>query len=203
VRALVLMCVGMLAAATTAAAQETAPAQQLFEAGQYDAALREIAAQRARGPADPADAFLAGQILMKTEQNDRARQEFATLARSDSRAWALVGESSLALVDNDNQRARDAAAKAVAEAPDNFHANYQLGLAKARFDDWAGCAEAFRRAAEIDPRFAYAHYYAGLSYSRVKRADRTSEHFERFLKLAPKAPERAAVESLMRTLRGR
>lgn len=202
-RTAVLVCVVLLAAAVTAAAQEMLSAQQLFEAGQYDPALREIAKERERGAAGPGDAFLAGQILVKMDQNDRAKGEFARLTEAADPAWALIGESALAILDNNNQRALDAAAKAVAEAPDQFYASYQLGLAKARVDDWAGSADAFRRAAELNPGFAYAHYYAGLSYSRIKRADRTAEHFERFLKLAPNAPERPALEALMRTLRGR
>lgn len=44
------------------------------------------------------------------------------------------------------------------------------------------------RATQIDPTFAYAHYYAGLAYSKVRRADRMAAHFEVFLKLVPKAP---------------
>jgi tetratricopeptide (TPR) repeat protein len=200
-RNIFLLCVSILAAAAPAAAQ-SASAQQLFEGGQNDQALREITAGRARGAAGPAEAFLAGQILVKMGRNDEARQEFGTLARTGAPDWVLVGQSSLALLDNDNQRALETATSAVARAPDQFHTQYQLGLARARFEDWAGCAEAFRRATELNPTFAYAHYYAGLSYSRIKRADRTSEHFERVLKLAPRAPERAAVESLMRTLRG-
>ena len=53
------------------------------------------------------------------------------------------------------------------------------------------------------PRFAYAHYYAGLSHYRVGRTDKMAAAFEHFLTLAPKAPERPQVESIMRTLRGR
>jgi hypothetical protein len=34
----------------------------------------------------------------------------------------------------------------------------------------------------------------------VKRADQTATHFQAFLRLAPKAPERAEVQSIMRTL---
>lgn len=191
-----------LAVVTTAAAQSPSP-QQLMESGQHDQALQSIAAQRERGEAGPGDAFLAGLILVKIEQRDRAGEEFARLAATGDPAWTLIGESATALLASDNGRAREAASQAIEAAPGMFQAQYQLGLAKARFEDWAGCAEAFRRAAELNPAFAYAHYYAGLSYSRSGRADRTSEHFERFLKLAPRAPERAAVESLMRTLRGR
>jgi tetratricopeptide (TPR) repeat protein len=88
-------------------------------------------------------------------------------------------------------------------APNDFFAQYQLGLARAQTEDWPAAAEAFERASQLDPVFAYAHYYAGLAYSRIQRIDRTATHFETFLKLAPKAPERTAVESIMRTLRGR
>lgn len=197
-----LCSVLMLVVAVTAAAQSPSP-QQLFESGQNDQALQALSAQRERGEAGPAEAYLAGLVLVKLEQPERAQEEFARLATAGDQAWTLIGESASALLASDTTRGREAAAQAVEAAPGLFQAHYQLGLAKARFEDWAGCAETFRRAADLNPSFAYAHYYAGLSYSRIARADRTSEHFERFLRLAPKAPERAAVESLMRTLRGR
>ena len=201
-RVAVLMFAAMCAATPSRAQDGDAP-RQLFEAGQLDRALGALGEARDRGAAGPADTYLVGQILVKQDRHDDARNEFERLTKSEDRVWSLIGESALGVLADDNQRALEAASKAVEASPDNFYAYYQLGLAKARFEDWAGCAEAFGRAAEIDPTFAYAHYYAGLSYSRIKRADKTSEHFERFLRLAPKAPERAAVESLMRTLRGR
>lgn len=199
----VFLFVAMIVGSAPSWAQDGASPRELFESGQLDQALGSLGEARDRGAASPADTYLAGQILAKQDRNDDARNEFERLSKGDDPVWALVGESALGVLAGDNQRAVDAASKAVSESPDQFYAHYQLGLAKARFEDWAGCAEAFDRAAEIDPAFAYAHYYAGLSYSRIQRADKTSEHFERFLKLAPKAPERAAVESLMRTLRGR
>lgn len=191
-----------LTVATGAAAQAQTP-QQLFESGQFDQALQQIAAHREGGADGPAEAYLEGLVLLKMEQPDGARQAFARLAMSGEPVWALVGESAIALLDDGKGAAREAAGKAIEAAPALFQAHYQAGVAASQFQDWAACAEAFRRAAELDPSFAYAHYFAGLSYSRIGRADRTSEHFERFLRLAPRAPERAAVESLMRTLRGR
>ena len=198
------LIVGMvcLVMAHEAMAQVSSP-QQLFESGQNEQAAQGLAARREGGTAGPSEAFLEGLVLTKLDQADGARQAFSRLAASEDPAWVAVGESALALVASDLSAARDAATRAVAAAPGLFEAQYQLGVVRARFEEWAGCAEAFSRAAELNPSFAYAHYYAGLSYSRSGRADRTSEHFERFLKLAPRAPERAAVESLMRTLRGR
>lgn len=188
----------------TAAVSAQAPtAQQLFESGQYEQALQEVAAQRERGMDTPDVAFLEGLVLVKMEQPDGARQAFSRLVMSGEPGWTLVWESAIALLDSGKGAAREAASKAVEAAPELSQAHYQLGVSAAQFQDWAACAEAFRRAAELDPSFAYAHYFAGLSFSRIGRADRTSEHFERFLRLAPRAPERAAIETLMRTLRGR
>ncbi len=205
-RPAVLLCVALLPAALTAAAQDQQPTlspQQLFETGQSEQALQAINEQRERGGAGPADTFLAAQILVKAEQNENARQEFERLAGEDNPEWRLIADSALALLGGDSQRALQVATKSVEAAPEQFYAHYQLGLVKARLEDWAGAAEAFDRATQLNAGFAYAHYYAGLAYSRIKRTDRTAEHFERFLKLAPKAPERPAVETLVRTLRGR
>jgi tetratricopeptide (TPR) repeat protein len=192
----------ILAAGAALVAQDGHSPQQFFETGEDEQALRAIATQRETGTAGPDETFLAGQILLRLDRDADAKKEFGTLEAAGA-PWALIGASAVALIDGQNQRAVDLATQAVGQTHGSFYAHYQLGLAKARFNDWAACAEAFRRATEIDPSYAYAHYYAGLSYSRMRRADRTSEHFERFLRLAPTAPERAAVESLMRTLRGR
>lgn len=84
----------------------------------------------------------------------------------------------------------------------DFAVFYQLGLVEAGREDWAGAAGAFERAVVLNPPFAYAHYYAGLPYSRMRRPDQTAAHFEVFRKIAPSAPERGAVASIMRTVRG-
>lgn len=178
-------------------------AKALFEAGQYEQAIRAVAQQRQHGMNEPADTYLSAQSYQKLGQPDRAKAEFAVLADLEDAGWRLVGGSAKSLIDGDIEQALQAATHAAAEAPDFFFARYQLGLVKAERQDWNGAADAFERASQTDPTFAYAHYYAGLAYSKVKRADRTAAHFEVFLKLAPKAPERPAVESIMRTLRGR
>ena len=209
----VLACAG----ASTAAAQGQPPpamsAQQLFEAGQYDDALKSIKDMRDKGSAGLPEAFLAAQAALKQTQNDRAKEEFARLTASDDPVWKLVGQSATAAIANDRDGSLALAVKAVdatkVDPQDNparklrdFHAFYQLGLARTLKEDWAGAAESFTRATELNPTFAYAHYYAGLSYSRVKRPDQVAKYFEMFLKLAPKAPEKTAVQSLLRSIRG-
>ena len=208
-------------AAIAAAAQAPTPQQQ-FEAGQYDPAIQAIDAARAQGAANgPADAFLAAQIRLRQNQNEAAKAEFAKLVASPDPIWRQIGESSVALVDgnldgalasadgavaavnaNAAQRATSGAPPSPADGPRDGFAFYQLGLVKSRRGDWGGAFEAFERASTLHPSFAYAHYYAGLAASRIQRADRLGIHFERFLQIAPSAPEREAVMSIMRTLRG-
>ena len=50
--------------------------------------------------------------------------------------------------------------------------------------------------------FTYAYDYAGMSYRELSRIDLMAIRFERFLELAPEAPERTRIQAMMRTVRG-
>jgi tetratricopeptide (TPR) repeat protein len=174
--------------------------QRLFEAGRYDETLGAIAAQ---GPQpSPASTYLAGQSRLRLNQNAEAGAEFAKLAAANN-PWPLIGESATALAAGNHALAIERAMQATQIAPAEFHAHYQLGLAHSGVEQWEPAAAAFERAVAIDPNFAYSYYYAGLAYSRLKRVDQMASRLEYFLKLAPQAPERPAVTSLMRSVRGR
>ncbi len=186
--------------------QEPPPTpQQLFEAGEYGRALDVLHQQHEDDPMGASDHYLASLVLLRTAppEADGARQELDAVAEDENDGWKKTAESARALLDNDVRAAVAAATEATVVAPDLFAAQYQLGLARAKAENWAGAADAFERATQLNPSFAYAHYYAGLAYSRIKRTDREAQHFDTFVKLAPKAPERLAVESILRTLRGR
>jgi len=195
-----IMAAAVLVSATTVAAQP-AP-QALFEAGQYEQALGALNQRRQVGGLRPDEQFLAAQVQLQMHHPAEAGAEFAALAAGPDEAWRLVGESGQAQAAGDAGRAFELASRAAAAAPDHFASQYQRGRVAIVREDWAAAAESFDRAAQINPTFAYASYYAGFAYSKLRRADLTAEYFERFLKLAPKAPERLAVESIMRTLRG-
>ena len=218
-RTIVYIVAFTLVALVRVAGQDPPPnPQQLFEAGQYDQATQAIANARAQGGGGLAEAFLAGHVFIRQNQNDRAKEEFAKLAASEDQIWKLVGESSIAAVDNDfdraidlgnqavnaaNERAAQAAATgAPTDSARDFYAFYQLGLAKSRRDDWQGAFDAFDRATTLNPGFAYAHYYAGMAASRIQRLDRVGTSLEQFLQMAPNAPERSAVMSVLQALRG-
>jgi tetratricopeptide (TPR) repeat protein len=198
-----MVCV-LASAAAGAAQDQPQSVKQLLESGRYQEAVERTAAEPGSAPEDT---YLAAQAYQKMNNADGARQALAQLAeRGDEDPWSLIARSERARLDQNLDEALSLAQAAVAQSappPASAYALYQLGLVQSQRQDMAGAAESFEKATAIDPAFAYAHYYAGMANSSLNRIDRVAQHFETFLKLAPEAPERAAVESIMRTVRGR
>lgn len=191
-----------LGAATDRAHDQEASVQTLLESGAHDELLQKVAAERESGAESAESTYLAAQALIKMEQGDRAREEFGRLRHGDNATWKLIGSSGHALLDGNAAAAVDAARRATAADEGNPYAHYQLGLAAAKQNDFATASRAFARAVDLKVDFAYAHYYAGLAFQRQRNLSRAADHLEAFLKLAPEAPERAAVLGIMKTLRG-
>lgn len=185
-----------------ASLQATPPdVRVLFETGAYQQVVDEV---DRTGTDDPVKIYLAAMSLQKLDRPDAANERFGMLIdRGEDDPWHFIGQSAVRLAENQVDAALLAAASGVRRAAALCQSHYQHGLVLATKSDFAGAAAAFDRAATADPRWAYAHYWAGLSYYRANRVDRMAQSFERFLKLAPRAPERSQVESIMRTIRGR
>ena len=195
------MFIALLLTVTLAAAGQDATPQKLFESGKYQEAIDKVKAQ-SDAPQD--QVYLRALAHRKLNQNDEAKQAFGALAgAAEGSVWREIGHSGTALVDGNLDAAQAAAKKAVEIDGNSAQARYQLGLVESARDNQAQAAEAFAKAAELDPQMAYAHYEAGMAFYKVKRVDRMAVYFENFLKLAPDAPEKPAVQSIMRTVRGK
>jgi tetratricopeptide (TPR) repeat protein len=185
----------LLGAAARSTAQDDA--RKLFESGKYPAVVERTAKDDS-----PGAQYLKGLAHLRLKQADDAKEAFRRLERADE-AWKSVGESAIALTDGNRDAALEAAQSAVARNPGLAEAQYQLGVVLEARNDRPAAADAFVKATQANPQMAYAHYYAAMNYYEAKRVDRMAVYFENFLKLAPNAPERPAVESIMRTVRGR
>ena len=170
-------------------------ARKLFEAGKYQAVVEQSASD-----SSPAAQYLRGLAHLKLNQPDAAKEAFGRL---DDGAWKSVGQSASALADGNQDAALAAAQAAVAANAGLAEAQYQLGVVLEAKRDRPAAADAFVKATQANPQMAYAHYHAGMNFYEAKRVDQMAVYFENFLKLAPNAPERPAVESIMRTVRGR
>ena len=181
--------------------------QEWFEAGRYQQIV-DVASQTS----DPLTKYLVASSHDRLGQFEDARRVYSELAAlGDADPWAWIGRSANALVTSNAESplpdalasAQEGAQQAVTmltadpQNPALAFAQYQLGSVHAYGMDYVNAAAAFDQAAELAPSFAYAHYYAGLAYSNIERTDQMAIRFERFLRLAPRAPEASLVQSLM------
>lgn len=76
-------------------------------------------------------------------------------------------------------------------------ATYQLGVTRATQENWKEAFDLLSQAIGANNGIAYAYYYRGMAASQVGRKDVLLDDFDRFLKLAPTAPEAARVKRLL------
>lgn len=192
-----------LALALTAG-QTVADVRQLYDAGKYREVVETV--DQATVEADRASRlqYLAAQSYDKLKDAGAARRTYQRLADTGGESpWASIGRSAVQLMDRQLDEALESADQAARLEESLPDAHYQRGVVLMTRREYGDALNAFTRAAELDPAFAAAHYYAGLAGYRVKRIDLMTNHFETFVKLAPNAPERPEVESILRTVRGR
>lgn len=177
----------------------TSPVQGLFESGRYQEAINNVNAGEPSAPA----LWFAAQSSLRLGQRGEAASQFAQLPQAGAApAWQVVSDLAQALL-RDDAGEIDQARQAAAAFPGDPFVQYQLGLAHARRNDMAAAAEAFDRCTQADPRFAYGYYNGGLAYDRLNRADLAIARLEMFVRLAPEAPERPEVTSILQTVRAR
>jgi len=193
------MFIALLLAITIAPAAQDASPQKLFESGKYQEAIDSV---KNRSDASPEDVYVRALAHRKLNQNDDAKEAFGALASRDG-AWKEIGNSGTAMIEGNMDNAAAAARKAVDADGNSSEARFQLGLVESARNKQQQAADAFAKAAELNPQMAYAHYEAGMAFYKAKKVDRMAVYFENFLKLAPNAPERPAVQSIMKTIRGR
>ena len=190
-------------------APDLAPLQTLFDAGKYQQVVDAVPAAPS-----PQALFIVAQSQLKLGSTLEALRTYRRLvALPESDAWHFIGISGEQLIVNDettNERewrarlegAIESAQRGVEMRDNLVEAHYQLGLLYAHRSNWPDAADAFEHASSLNPEHAYAHYYAGMASYRGSPFHRVAIHFEAFLKLAPDAPERAAVMQIMQTVRG-
>ena len=198
---IVLAAAGLLGAQTPQTLPEV---RRLYEAGKYrDTVTAVDQAAAAAEDTTPRLVYLKALSEQKLDNDDGARESYRRLADMAHPAWSAIGRSALATMAKDFDEAKTAANEGVEQGGSLPEAYYQRGIVLAFRREFPDAARDFDTATMLDSSFAAAHYYGGLAEYRAKRLDRMAAHFEAFLKLAPNAPERPEVDSIMRTVRGR
>lgn len=125
----------------------------------------------------------------------------ATLARKPDYALGRVGLAQVLIKQANYPAAEAEIAAALAVDAACAEAYFQRGVVQGYLKNTDAAIAAFTKSLEIDALHAYAHYYLGLAYNQVRRKDLTIVHLEKFLALAPLAPEAAQVRNLLGMLK--
>ncbi len=151
---------------------------------------------------DPAPFVYLGEVYLRQRNDGAANEAFrkaADLARSKS------GSDSAYYLGVAQQRLRqyDEAISTFqgARAPEPALIPYQIGVTQAFKENWAAAAEQLGKAIEMDSGLAYAYYYRGLAQEKMGRKDLLINDMERFLTIAPNAPEADRAKAILRAVK--
>lgn len=78
---------------------------------------------------------------------------------------------------------------------------YQIGVTRLFQEQWQPALDQLTRAIEMDSELAYAYYYRALAADKLNRKDLLVNDMERFLRLAPNAPEAERAKAVLRAVK--
>ena len=153
-------------------------------------------------PSDPAPFVYLGEVYLRQRRDgdaDNAFRKAADLARakggSEAAYYLGVAQQRLKQYDEAVSTLQGASGPSPALIP------YQIGVTRAFQENWTAAAEQLNRAVEMDSGLAYAYYYRGLAQEKLGRKDLLVNDMERFLALAPNAPEAERARAILRAVR--
>lgn len=149
-------------------------------------------------PSDPAAQVWLGEVYLRQRNQgaaDGAFRRAAELAEARGDNYHLgVARQRLRQYDQ-AVSALERAGSAGALAP------YQIGVTRLFQEQWQPALDQLTRAIEMDSGLAYAYYHRGLAAEKLNRKDLLVNDMERFLQLAPNAPEAERAKAILRAVK--
>jgi tetratricopeptide (TPR) repeat protein len=150
-------------------------------------------------PSDPAAFVYLGETYLHSHSGDAdgAFRKAADLAKGggpDADYFLGVAQQRLRQYD----QAVEALQRARGKDPGNALIPYQIGVTRVFQEKWPDALDQLNKALEMDSGIAYAYYYRGLAAEKLGRKDLLVNDMERFLALAPNAPEAERAKAVLR-----
>jgi tetratricopeptide (TPR) repeat protein len=153
-------------------------------------------------PGDPAAFVYLGEVYLRQRREGDAGNAFrkaveAARAKGGADAAYYMGVAQQRLKQYDEAVATLEGAR----APQPALLPYQIGVTRALQQSWPAAVEQLNRALDMDSGLAYAYYYRALAQNKLGRKDRLVNDMERFLALAPNAPEADEAKAILRAVK--
>lgn len=189
---------------------KVAAGRLLSQERRLDESVEQLSAAVAAAPKDPSPAIFLGETYRLAERSEEARQAFELAAQraaaglepapQDVRLLVALGVARQKL--RQLPEAIVALEQARELAPGNAEAAYQLGVSHAMARNWSQAVETLTEALNKNAQIAYAYYFRGLAAEKIDRKDLLINDLQRFLALAPDAPDAPRAQRLLEAIRG-
>jgi len=173
--------------------------------GEYAESLEILDKATKAKPADPAAEYYRGEVLYWSDNLDGAKTAWKDAAErgkdlletnpEDPRALYYRGAALVRIAKYED--AREALLSAKEHGFDSARVDYQIALTYAFKEEWNDAVASFDSALEEDSGLAYAYFFRGVVWKRLNRTDKMLNDLDRFLKLAPKAPDADKAQALL------
>jgi tetratricopeptide (TPR) repeat protein len=196
-------------AATNDAWTATARGRLLEQTGDYEGATTELRRAADLDLRNPAPTLFLGDTYAYANKRSNADDAWA---QAETRARGLLAAAPedpealyyLGVAQQRQKRFADAAVtleKARSIRPDDSAILYQLGATRFYQEQFQTAFDLLSAALEKNSGIAYAYYYRGLAASKIDRKDVLFNDLDRFVKMAPKAPEAATANQILASFR--
>ena len=148
-------------------------------------------------PAPAPDALREGIALYQSGKYAEASSALQEAKGTEADAYKAA-----ALVKQKKYEEAEAPARAAASAePSNEIAVTAVGESLVHLKKYDDAVDILSASIKAEPDMAYAYFWRAQAYQGQKKVDRMMQDFDTFLKLAPKAPEAAAVRQTLSALK--
>ncbi len=171
----------------------------------YEESANVLRKAAAAAPADARIPLQLGETLLRARKTADAEVSFRkALELSEKAAAARPADAGALLVKGtalSRLRRFDEAMTVLEKAREldggNAETLYQMGSTRAFQQKWADAVALLTQAVEKDTGKALGYYYRGLSHEKLGRKDLMVIDLDRFVKLAPSAPEADRARALL------
>ncbi len=166
--------------------------------GSYEGAKESYDKALALNPKSPAIHLTLARLEVAHKDNPKARENIALALKEKSNYTEAIFLLSQIEIQEGNIKAAIKSVEAASViAPDDASVFFQLGFLRFNDKDYTGAASALERAVTLNPTYANAKYFLGLSYEKLRLLPQA---IKQFTDLAASNPDNEEVKLILANL---
>ena len=164
----------------------------------YESALKAYQQALALNPKSPAILLTLGRLEAAHADNAKAKDYIGqALRQKNNYTDAIFLLAQIQVQEGNIKDAINSVAAASYLAPNDSGIFFQLGLLRYNDKNYAGAVDAFKKATDLNPAYANAKYFLGISYQKTNRL---KEAIKEFSDLKASNPDNKEVELILENL---